>query len=143
MRQAGPSALEGQGREGYAQIATGRAQDISFILDRLTRARRSCCSAARPCPRGTDRTWDCAWRRRDGWKRWLTVTGVGHLDFSDTAVLADQAGPPDTGSPLPGDRTARIVGDYVTAFFDRHLRGAPRPLLDGPTPHNAEVVFHP
>ncbi|MEU8236548.1 hypothetical protein AB0C12_43745 [Actinoplanes sp. NPDC048967] len=196
------TSLEGQGREGYARVATGRAKDISFVLDRLTGARpawrhgalinrarigmaghsiggnaASATMAADPrvraginmdgtffapvpadgldgrpflllgtpdhLPGGTDDTWDRTWRRLDGWKRWLTVTGVGHLDFSDTVVLADQAGLPDTGSPLPGDRTARIVRDYVTAFFDRHLRGAPRPLLDGPTPHNPEVVFHP
>ena len=196
------TVVEGQGRAGSARVATGRARDISFVLDRLTGARPAWRHAAlidrarigiaghsiggnaasatmatdrrvragvnmdgtvaapvpsggldgRPflllgqpghIPGGTDETWDCAWRRLDGWKRWLTVAGVGHLDFSDTAVLADRAGLPDTGSPLPGDRTARIVRDYVTAFFDLHLRGAPRPLLDGPDPDNPEVVFHP
>jgi predicted dienelactone hydrolase len=89
-----------------------------------------------------DDTWDRDWLRLDGWKRWLTVTGTGHFDFSDVPVLADQLGLPDPGSPLPGPRTAQIVRDYVSAFFDLHLRGISQPLLDGPTPENPEVVFH-
>jgi predicted dienelactone hydrolase len=195
------TALEGQGREGYARVATGRARDITFLLDRLTGAvpawrhagliNRTRIGMAghsiggnaaaatmatdarvraginmdgtffapvpgagldgRPflllgtpghSPGGSDDTWDRDWRRLDGWKRWLTVTGTGHLDFSDISVLADQAGLPDTGSPLPGDRTALILRAYVNAFFDLHLRGIPASLLDGPTPGNPEVVFH-
>ncbi|MDI6099405.1 hypothetical protein QLQ12_12455 [Actinoplanes sp. NEAU-A12] len=89
-----------------------------------------------------DTTWDRDWARLDGWKRWFTVTGTGHLDFSDTSVLSEQAGLPDNGSPLPGDRTARIVRDYVNAFFDLHLRGVAQPLLDGPAADHPEVVFH-
>lgn len=195
------TALEGQGREGYARVATGRARDITFLLDRLTGATPAWRHAAlidrtrigmaghsiggnaaaatmatdarvragitmdgtffapvpgaglhgRPflllgttdhSPGGTDDTWDRDWRRLDGWKRWLTVAGTGHLDFSDISVLADQAGLPDTGSPLPGGRTAQIVRDYVDAFFDLHLRGIPGPSLDGAAPHHREVVFH-
>jgi predicted dienelactone hydrolase len=89
-----------------------------------------------------DPSWDRDWRRLDGWKRWLTVTGTAHIDFSDLSVLADQAGLVDPDSPLPGDRTAEIMRGYVTAFFDLHLRGTAQPLLDGPTPDNPEVVFH-
>ena len=191
------TVVKGQGLEGTARVATARAQDVSFLLDRLTgiapawrraglidRSRigmaghsiggnaAAATMATDPrvraginmdgtfapvpgtglpfllfgmpshSPGGTDDTWDRAWRGLDGWKRWLTVTGTGHLDFSDIAVLADQAGLPDTGSPLPGDRTARIVRDYVNAFFDLHLRGIHQPLLDGPAPSNPEVVFH-
>lgn len=89
-----------------------------------------------------DTTWERDWARLDGWKRWLTVTGTGHLDFSDISVLAEQAGLPDNGSPLPGDRTAQVVRDYVSAFFDLHLRGLAQPVLDGPDAGHPEVVFH-
>jgi predicted dienelactone hydrolase len=195
------TAVEGQGREGIARVATGRAADITFLLDRLTGARPAWRHAglidrtriglaghsiggnaaaatmaadprvragvnmdgtffapvpetgldARPFlmlgtpdhnPTGTDDTWARDWHRLDGWKRWLTITGTGHLDFTDTAILADQAGLPDTGSPLPGTRTAQLVRAYVAAFFDLHLRGIPQPLLAGPSPQNPEVTFH-
>jgi dienelactone hydrolase len=184
-----------------AGLATGRAQDITFLLDRLTAATPAWRHAGlidrgrigmaghsiggnataatmatdsrvdaglnmdgtffapvpadglngRPflllgtpahSPGGADVTWDRDWRSLDGWKRWLTVTGTEHFDYSDIAVLADQAGLPDTASPLPGDRTAQIVRDYVGAFFDLHLRGIARPLLDGPDAGHPEVVFH-
>lgn len=187
--------------EVYADVATGRADDVTFVLDRLTGARPAwrharlidrtrigmaghsiggnAAAAAmaadsrvraginmdgtffapvpedglagRPflmlgapshVPGATDESWDRDWQRLNGWKRWLTVTGTGHLDFSDTAVLADQAGLPDDGSPLPGDRTAQLVREYVNAFFDLHLRGIPQPLLHGPAADNPEVVFH-
>ncbi|MEU4692410.1 hypothetical protein [Actinoplanes sp. NPDC023714] len=92
-------------------------------------------------PGGTDTSWDRAWQRLDGWKRWLTVTGTAHLDFSDIAVLAEQAGLPDPESPLSGARTASLMRAYVLAFFEQHLRGVPQRLLDGPVAENPEVVF--
>jgi predicted dienelactone hydrolase len=195
------TAVDGQGMDGMARVTTGRAQDISFVLDRLTGPRpawryaglidRGRIGAAghsiggnaaaasmavdprvraginmdgtffapvpvgglngRPFmmlghpahdPGGTDFTWDRDWARLDGWKRWITVTGTAHIDFSDVSVIADEAGLPDSDSPLPGDRTVQIMRSYVTAFFDLHLRGIAQPLLDGPTPANPEVVFH-
>jgi Platelet-activating factor acetylhydrolase, isoform II len=87
-------------------------------------------------------TWERDWPKLDGWKRWLIVTGTAHIDFSDITVLADQLGLTDSEWQLPGRRTAEIMREYVTAFFDLHLRGIPQPLLDGPTPENPEVVFH-
>jgi Platelet-activating factor acetylhydrolase, isoform II len=90
----------------------------------------------------TGNTWQLVWPDLDGWKRWLVVTGTAHIDFSDLSLLAEQAGLSDPDSPLSGLRTVEIMRDYVSAFFDLHLRGTPQPLLDGPTPENPEVVFH-
>ncbi|MYS12295.1 alpha/beta hydrolase, partial [Streptomyces sp. SID6041] len=42
---------------------------------------------------------------------------------------------------LPTDRAVAVTRAYVAAFFDQHLRGLPRPLLDGPSPANPEVHF--
>ncbi len=85
--------------------------------------------------------WDETWQGLDGWKRWLTVRGSGHFTFTDLPVLTGQAGVVDPQVPLSGERSERVTRAYVAAFFDRHLRGTPRPLLDGPSPEHPEVTF--
>lgn len=183
--------------EVYADVATGRARDLSFVLDRLTGPRpawrhaglidrsrigmaghsiggnaTAATMATDPRVRagvdmdGTffapvpatgldgrpfmllgapgaspDASWVRDWPALDGWKRWLDVTGSGHLDFTDIPIIGEQAGLPDIGYPLPGSRAAQITRDYVGAFFDLHLRGIPQPLLDGPSADHPEVVF--
>ncbi|MEO3887208.1 alpha/beta hydrolase [Nonomuraea sp. B5E05] len=93
-------------------------------------------------PGGDDTSWPRDWRRLDGWKRWLTVAGSGHFTFIDLPVLGGQVGMTDPSAPLPGKRSGEITTAYVGAFFDRHLRGRHRPLLDGPSAANPEVTFH-
>lgn len=39
-----------------------------------------------------------------------------------------------------GAYLARIMNDYILAFFDRHLKDEPAPLLDGPSPY-PEVLY--
>ncbi|MFF9853548.1 alpha/beta hydrolase family protein [Streptomyces litmocidini] len=93
-------------------------------------------------PGGQDATWDRTWTALDGWKRWITVAGSEHFTFSDGPVIARHFGLPQP--ELPADRAVAVTRAYVAAFFDRHLRGLPRPVLDGPTPENPEVHFqHP
>lgn len=59
----------------------------------------------------------------------LTVDGTKHYDFTDTPVLPSFR---HTGvGTIDGRRCVRIVSKYVVAFFERHLRGKPEPLLDG------------
>ncbi|MFF2020883.1 alpha/beta hydrolase family protein [Streptomyces sp. NPDC058171] len=91
-------------------------------------------------PGGVDRSWDATWPKLDGWKRWLTVSGAHHGTFSDFPVITEHYGLP--GEPYPAARGIGITRTYVAAFFDRHLRGAARPILDGPTTGNPEVKFH-
>ncbi|MGW4379908.1 alpha/beta hydrolase family protein [Kitasatospora sp. NPDC004531] len=92
-------------------------------------------------PGGTDqyKDWEQAWTALDGYKEWLSVTGSDHFSFTDLELLLEQAGFP--ASPLPPARGVAITRAYVTAFFDRTLKGIPGPLLDGPSPDNPEVVF--
>lgn len=90
---------------------------------------------------GGDRSWDSAWSALDGWKRWLTFDDSGHFTFTDTPVLGRQLGVEDPEAPLAGDRSMTLTREYVTAFFDQHLRGVHQPLLDGPAPANPEVRF--
>ncbi|HWU08132.1 MAG TPA: alpha/beta hydrolase [Streptomyces sp.] len=93
-------------------------------------------------PGGGDCSWDQGWQHLDGWKRWLTVRDSGHFTFTDTPGLGEQLGlPADPEAPLSGDRSTRITRAYVAAFLDLQLKDRPRPLLDGPTPGNPEVVF--
>ncbi|WP_101897397.1 alpha/beta hydrolase family protein [Embleya scabrispora] len=95
-------------------------------------------------PGGDDPSWDRAWTRLDGWKRWLTVANATHFSFSDFPVLLDRLGLPGGGSAttLPGARGLDLTRAYLGAFVDRHLRHLPRPLLDRPTPGNPEVRFN-
>ncbi|SDS10394.1 alpha/beta hydrolase family protein [Actinopolymorpha singaporensis] len=93
-------------------------------------------------PGGEDTTWDRDWQRLTGWKRWITVSGSAHSSFTDYATLADQLGV-DIGQTIAGARAVRITNAYVGAFFDQHLRGRDRPLLDGPSRKYREVRFHP
>ncbi|MFI8287776.1 hypothetical protein ACIGBL_01400 [Streptomyces sp. NPDC085614] len=90
-------------------------------------------------PGGTDTTWDATWPTLGGWKRWLTVAGANHFTFSDRPVILGRFGLP--GPALPSGRAVALTRTYVAAFFDRHLRGLPQPLLDGPSAAHPEVAF--
>ncbi|MEE1820452.1 alpha/beta hydrolase [Streptomyces sp. SP18ES09] len=90
-------------------------------------------------PGGQDDSWDRTWTRLDGWKRWITVAGSEHFTFSDGPVISRHFGLPQP--ELPTERAVAVTRTYVAAFFDQHLRGIPRPVLDGPTPENPEVHF--
>ncbi|MFH9297124.1 alpha/beta hydrolase family protein [Streptomyces sp. NPDC017520] len=187
-------------REVLADVSAGRADDFSFLLDRLTgpdpawrhartidprrvgmaghsiggNAASSTMAADRrvdaganmdgtffdPAPArgmdgrpflmlgtdpghgpGSDTSWDEAWDRLDGWKRWLTVRDSGHFTFTDIPEIGEQLGIEDPDAPLSAARSTTITRSYVTAFFDRSLRGRPAPLLNGPNPADPEVLF--
>ncbi|MFG6196094.1 alpha/beta hydrolase family protein [Nonomuraea sp. JJY05] len=96
---------------------------------------------AQHSPDGVDTSWPTAWQRLDGWKRWLTVADSGHFTFIDLPIIGGQAGASDPSAPLSGERSGEITTAYVGAFFDQHLRGEHRPLLDGPSAANPEVAF--
>ncbi|NEE06084.1 lipase, partial [Streptomyces sp. SID7499] len=68
----------------------------------------------------------------------------GHFTFTDIPEVGEQLGIDDPDAPLSAARSTTITRSYVTAFFDRSLRGRPARLLNGPTPANPEVLFqHP
>jgi dienelactone hydrolase len=69
-----------------------------------------------------DPSWVRDWPHLTGWKRWLTMTGSVHADFTDYGTLAQQIGV-DLGSSLPGTRSVEIVRGVVGDFFDQHVRG--------------------
>ncbi|MFF1411251.1 alpha/beta hydrolase family protein [Streptomyces sp. NPDC058289] len=93
-------------------------------------------------PGGDMTSWDREWPKLDGWRRWLTFADSGHFTFTDFPVIGDQLGLPDPDAPLPGTRSVELTRRYVAAFLDQHLRGLPRPVLDGPSADTPEVLFH-
>lgn len=83
-------------------------------------------------------SWEAAWKRLTGWKRWLLMTGARHESFNDLGPLAAQMGL-DTGAQVPGPRSWELTLTYVGAFLDLHLRKKPQPLLDRPSPRHPEI----
>jgi predicted dienelactone hydrolase len=66
----------------------------------------------------------------------LSAAGVVHESFSDLPLLA---GGLSREERMGHERTAQTIRDYTRAFFDRHLRLLPAPLLD-PAAENPEDV---
>ncbi|MEU6481023.1 hypothetical protein ABZ858_29920 [Streptomyces sp. NPDC047017] len=101
--------------------------------------------------RRTVPSWDALWRHSRGWHRGLTPVGAEHATYPDAESLLPQiardlhlpAGTAEAsiGTLAPG-RVVRTQRAYLTAFFDRWLRGIDdRDLLDGPSPHHREARF--
>jgi predicted dienelactone hydrolase len=84
--------------------------------------------------------WETDWTHLTGWKRWLMVSGTVHQSFTDLGVLAAQLGV-DLGASIDADRALAVTRNYVSAFFDQHLRCRPQPLMAAPSPAYPEVTF--
>jgi pimeloyl-ACP methyl ester carboxylesterase len=84
--------------------------------------------------------WETDWTHLTGWKRWLMVSGTVHQSFTDLGVLAAQLDV-DLGDAIDPYRALAITRNYVSAFFDQHLRCRPQPLLTAPSPAYPEVTF--
>jgi hypothetical protein len=110
------------------------------------------CALPRPCmfiwsdpPSPASQVW---WRARCDSDRpidaphvyQIVIAGVGHLNFSDLAVLFSP-GARLLGAlgPIDGRRGLAISTEYLRAFFDRYLKNADSPLLNGPAPDYPEV----
>ncbi|WP_267885120.1 hydrolase [Streptomyces rimosus] len=96
-------------------------------------------------------SWKAVWEHSSGWHRDLTLTGAAHASFTDAQSLVPQlAGEGGlsrktveklVGTVAP-DRSVAVQRAYVTAFFDRWLRGRQQGgLLDGPSARFPEVRF--
>ncbi|MGE7434470.1 alpha/beta hydrolase family protein [Kitasatospora sp. NPDC001175] len=91
-----------------------------------------------------DPSWTESWANLDGWKRWLTVAGSDHGTFTDNPLFFEKLGLPEPpGTTIGAERGVQLTREYVAAFFDLHLKGIDQPILDGPTPDNPEISFHP
>lgn len=99
--------------------------------------------------RTTDATWGAIWPNLKGWKNELMLTGSAHGTFTDFPDVLDVLGLagslPSEVEELLGsinaERALEIVTVYVTAFFDRVLKGKKGSVLDGPSKQYPEVSF--
>ncbi len=66
--------------------------------------------------------------------------GMFHIDFSDGRLLSPLIEARGISGPIDGERARAILNAYVLAFFERHLRGRPAPILDGPTAQFPELI---
>jgi predicted dienelactone hydrolase len=71
----------------------------------------------------------------------MTIRGTQHFDFTLLPILTPLAPALKLKGPLDGDRTMKIVTDYMLAFFDKHLKSQSVPLLDGASSAYPEVIF--
>jgi dienelactone hydrolase len=60
---------------------------------------------------------------------WLTISQARHFNFSDYAFSSPLQIYNRSGPIVPMD-ASRIIGHYLLTFFDRHLKGIDRPMLD-------------
>jgi hypothetical protein len=73
----------------------------------------------------------------------VQVPRMFHLNLTDVPLLLYPPFGRSVGllGPIDADRVHRIVNAYTLAFFDRHLKGMPAPLLDGSAAQYPEVRF--
>ncbi|MFI9270816.1 hypothetical protein ACIGXM_08930 [Kitasatospora sp. NPDC052896] len=83
-------------------------------------------------------TWTSSWPELNGWRRWLTVAGADHYAFTDLDYLVNESGALSIPS---APRSIVITTSYVSAFFERQLKCADAPLLNGPDRAFPEVTF--
>jgi predicted dienelactone hydrolase len=69
------------------------------------------------------------------------IKGAEHPNFGDVSLFAGFLKATDDLGPINGARCVEIQDAYISAFFDRHLKGKSSALLDGPSPDYPEVVF--
>jgi predicted dienelactone hydrolase len=69
----------------------------------------------------------------------ITINESTHNDFIDLALVSPLGSLVGFSGMIRGEQMLTILNAYSLAFFDRHLRELPRPLLNGPTPDFPEV----
>ena len=71
----------------------------------------------------------------------VRVHGMFHSNFTDIASWTPLAPWLGLSGPIGSQRAHDIINAYSSAFFDRHLRGHPTPLIDGSSKPYPEVMF--
>jgi predicted dienelactone hydrolase len=88
-------------------------------------------SAARQWAGETESALRVFFERSAGPAYALVIDGFEHSTFTDLPLFAGAW--PGEGDTAAGARAMEIQRAYVTAFFDRHLKGLGASLLDGPS----------
>lgn len=95
--------------------------------------------------RADDPDWAAFYDRLRGPRLHLVIDGAEHADLSDLAVFkstVDLSAIFEVG-PIDGARAVAIERAYLTAWFDKAIRGRSSDLLKGESPRYPEVDFQP
>jgi predicted dienelactone hydrolase len=84
-------------------------------------------------------TMRAVYERLPGGGYYVQVPGMSHADMTDVPALSPLASELGFSGPIGVQRAHQIVNAYSLAFFDRHLKGRPAALLDGPAAQYPEV----
>jgi len=76
-------------------------------------------------------TMRATFARCTGGGYYVEVPGLFHVNFTDLPYWLPASTPLGLSGPVDGRRGFAIINAYSLAFFDRHLKGASAPLLDG------------
>ncbi|MHB8191706.1 MAG: alpha/beta hydrolase family protein [Bellilinea sp.] len=71
----------------------------------------------------------------------ITIKGTEHYNFSDLTLVSPLAQTFDFSGPISGQQMVRIINTYSLAFFDKHLKDLPAPLLNGVSAEYPEVMI--
>lgn len=95
-------------------------------------------------------SWDLLWKHSAGWHRDLYLTGSAHGSYTDAEPIVPQLlrdhvidrklANEDVGMVDPTEAVAANRA-YVTAFFDKWLRGRNSGLLDQPSKKYPDMTF--
>jgi hypothetical protein len=125
-------------------VRDGLQQPIMWITrdpDTMRLERRRSGGWSEPDIHETLTTMRAVYERLPGDGYYVQVPGMFHLDMTDAPLLSSLVSRSGLSGPIGGDRAHRIINAYSLAFFDRHLKGRPAALLDGPADQYPEVRF--
>lgn len=71
----------------------------------------------------------------------VQVPGMFHIDLTDIDLMSPLFPTIGFSGPIGSQRAHEIINAYSLAFFDKHLKDRPAPLLDGPAAQYPEVIF--
>jgi hypothetical protein len=71
----------------------------------------------------------------------VQVPGIFHSNFSDIPAWSPLVRWLGASGPMDVQRAHSIINAFTLAFFDRHLKGLPAELLDGPSEQYPEVTL--
>ncbi|MEO8609241.1 MAG: carboxylic ester hydrolase [Chloroflexota bacterium] len=72
---------------------------------------------------------------------YLQIPNMFHLNLTDFPYWSPFMLQLGMTGPIDSQRIFDIVNAYTVAFFDKHLKGQPVPLLDESSPQYPEVIF--
>jgi dienelactone hydrolase len=121
---------------------TGLRQPFMFLSRQEADFRQQCARLGpQRCGTLVDQqfgTIDAAFDRSDD-AYLARIDGMSHYNFTDLPFFTPLARSLGLAGPIDPRRGLEIVEAYTLAFFDRHLRDRPAPLLDGPSSQYPEV----